>query len=103
MVQPLIHGFTATTVWKAFALNALASSFIVLIAISVKDQLDHLMYILQKKTSKKPEKVPPFNGNRNSIPSLVGTFIVTFFAAFLAYTLLHLAFGFGKGMLAVSN
>lgn len=85
--MPLISHFKATTVWKAFTLNALASAFIVLIGVTAKDKLDR--YFL---TDGGPVD------RHTSIRSIIYTFILTFAAAFLSFTILHFLTGYGGGM-----
>lgn len=79
--MPLIKHFKSTNVWNAFALNSLASSLTILIAIILKQNFD---------TYKK--KYTPAEG-------LFLTLIFTFITSFLAYAILHFVFGFGGGML----
>ena len=38
--MPLIKNFKSTSLWKAFVLNSVTASIIVVLAISVKDSLD---------------------------------------------------------------
>lgn len=84
----LIKGLESTTIWKAFFLNSLASSIVILLAITIKDKIDNYTNIkggyIERTTS---------------IPKLLITFIVTFIASYSSYTLLYLIFGYGGGQL----
>ena len=46
----LIHHFNSTTLWKAFILNALTTSLVILIAIIVKTSLDNSLNVDPKKS-----------------------------------------------------
>lgn len=89
--MPLIKGFKSTSIWKAFILNSLASSLIILLAISIKDHLDSF-------TDDKGRLI-----HRKTTPrNLLLTFIVTFIATLGAYILLYFLFGYGGGFLVNS-
>ena len=78
--MPWIKGFRATSIQKAFLLNAIAAALISSIAVIVKDRLDattKLAYMEKFKV----------------------VLIVTFIASLIVYYLLFLLFGFGGGML----
>ena len=85
----LIKGFTANTIWKAFVLNALLSSVIILLAIVIKGNLDN--YIDKQGNQVK---------RKTSWRSILITFVLTFITTLCAYLLMHFIFGFGGGMLA---
>lgn len=77
----LIKGFKATTIRKAFLLNALAAALISSIAVLVKDRLDaetKMAYMDKFKV----------------------VLIITFIASLIVYNILAILFGFGGGMLA---
>lgn len=80
----LIKGFRSTDVWHAFILNSIATSIAVIVALFFKD-------FWNKRNNK---DYTPIDKKQ-----LIITFISTFIAAFLAYTALHIIFGFGGGML----
>lgn len=85
----LIKDFKADTIWKAFILNSLLSSIIILLAIVIKGKLDNY-------TDEKGNQV-----QRNTTwKSITLTFILTFITTFLAYQVMYFIFGFGGGMLA---
>jgi membrane-associated HD superfamily phosphohydrolase len=85
--MPLIHGFQATTVWKAFALNSIASALVILIAIMVKGKFDHYV----DKDNKDVQHYTTLTG-------VILTLFFTFLASFASYTILYFVFGFGFGM-----
>ena len=86
--MPLIEGLYATTIWKAFVLNALLSSLVIVLTIQVKTQLDYYY-----------DPDPNKRLIHTSARSLLLTFLVCFVTAFLAYLCMHAIFGFGGGML----
>lgn len=79
--RPLIPGFKATTFFKAFVLNALATALIAIIAISTKDALN--------KDKEMHEATRGFVA-----------FLAAFISAFVTYVILYMLFHFGGGMLA---
>ena len=85
--MPIIEGFRATTVWKAFILNSLASSIIILLAIVIKERFDTFHdkkgHVVTRTTSK---------------VGLFVTFLITFLASFAAFSGLHFLVGYGGGM-----
>jgi hypothetical protein len=84
--MPIIHGFRGTSVWKAFILNALATSITISIALLVKNQLD-------RKDRKKQHIVP-----KMTIKKLVITFVAAFCTTLLSYVIMWILFGYGYGM-----
>ena len=87
--MPIIKGFRSTTIWKAFTLNALATSLIVVVAVAVKDKMDRF----EKEDGERVER-------HTSAQSILFSFGLTFAAAFISYAALYYVFGFGGGMLA---
>ena len=85
----LIHHFNSTTLWKAFILNALATSLVILIAIVVKRRLDNRLNVDPK------QPVEKFNWY-----SVTVTLLITFGTSLSAYLIMYIVFGFGRGMLA---
>ncbi len=79
--RPLIPGFKATTYFKAFVLNALATALIAIIAITTKDALD---------------KDPNLQETTKGFIA----FLAAFISAFVTYVILYMLFHFGGGMLA---
>ena len=77
----LLKGFKATTIHKAFCLNALASALVATVAVIVKDRLDHLSKLETRD-------------------KFIIVFLVTFVASLIVYYCLSVLFGFGGGMLA---
>ena len=86
--MPIIHGFQSTNVWRAFILNALATSLAIVVALFIKMKFDRYIDI---------------KGNRIREITNTSSIFLTFFAAFAstfsAFALLHFIFGFGGGML----
>ncbi len=81
--RPLVKNFRATTFTKAFILNALAISFMAVFAIEMKLALEE---------QKLDESLRVFL-----------TWVISFFTALVVFTLLHIFFGFGGGMLATGT
>lgn len=77
--MPLVENFRATTVWKAFVLNSIASALTIVMAMVVHDKLDGSYKKLETKT-------------------LVVTWFVAFTTSFLAFGIMHFITGFGAGM-----
>ena len=88
----LIHHFHSTSLWKAFVLNSMITSLVILIAITLKSTLDIDIDI--DKQSKVTERTNWF--------SIIITLLVTFGTTLLAYLVMYLTFGFGGGMLTQS-
>jgi len=84
----LIQNFRSTNVWKAFTLNALATSFAICIGLIMKSHLEK--YVDDKGNVIK---------NVTDPRSMIFTFIITFAGSFCAFTALHFVFGYGGGML----
>ena len=81
---PLIESFKADTFLKAFILNALSSSIIASVAITVKDRLDtYTKYDIDLK--------------------IFLTFIITFFITLISFSFMYILFGFGGGMMILKN
>jgi hypothetical protein len=88
--MPIIHDFRSTTIFKAFILNALASSVTIVIALLVKNTLDRR------------------HGNIDDVPKMnISKIAITFFAAIcttlVAYGIMWIIFGYGQGMIAESG
>lgn len=95
----LIHGFQSTTVWKAFALNSIVASLIIIVAIYIKSYFDIFSDINTKKvTNEDGEKVYIIK-RVSPIKGAVITMITTFSTAFITYTIMYFVFGFGRGMM----
>ena len=88
----LIHHFHSTSLWKAFILNSMVTSLVILIAITLKSNLDN--YISVDDTT---------NIHRiTNWYSITITLLVTFCTTLIAYLIMYLLFGFGGGMLSES-
>jgi len=91
--MPIFRNFRATNVWKAFILNSILTSIVILVSITSKQYLDNYIDI---------------DGNKNKIvhktnfKSLIITLLVTFVISMLSYTIMYFTFGYGSGMLAIS-
>ena len=121
----LIKGLRATTIWKAFLVNAIASALIIVLSITLKQVLDKYFPSGNggggsnddKNSSPTPTQTPtptpkinttnsPSPSNKNppddnplKWESIILTIIVTFIATYGAYWLLYWLFGYGGGML----
>ena len=81
---PLIDGFKADSFTKAFILNALSSSIIASVAITVKDRLDkYTKYDIELK--------------------IFLIFLITFFITLISFSFMYILFGFGGGMMILKN
>ena len=111
-MKPLIKNFKSTNVWKAFALNSIAATFIIVITISVKAALDNYTVksnggganILYDQSNKQEKNTTNDEGkdrvkSKTNVLSITVTILVAFCASFLSYSVLYLLFGFGGGML----
>jgi hypothetical protein len=87
--MPIFKGLRSTTIWKAFLLNSIASSLIIVIAITIKNRFDIYKDINGDKIKES-----------TSAKSLLITIFVTFAASYTSYVVLYLLFGFGGGMLS---
>ena len=91
--MPIFRNFRATNVWKAFILNSILTSIVILVSITSKQYLDNYIDI---------------DGDKNKIvhktnfKSLIITLLVTFVISMLSYTIMYFTFGYGSGMLAIS-
>ena len=90
--RPLIHHFTASTIWKAFVLNSVAASLVILIALTTQKEFD--------RYNQKDDKDGKTSAG-TSVMGLIVTLLATFVASMVAYTTMYVLFGFGGGMIAV--
>lgn len=94
---PLIKDFYATTVFKAFVLNAIAVALIATMAIELRRELDDVkgrFYLLVN---------PLFSGsslNERQKATIVA--VASFMGAILVYHFMFILVGFGGGMLTSS-
>ena len=89
-MMPLITHFKATSIWRAFFLNSLVGSFVIVLTITIKSSFD--------RHYNKDEKLY----YKTSIKSILFTFIISFLAYFMSFIFMHFLTGFGSGMLAIS-
>jgi hypothetical protein len=97
-IIPIIKDVKANTYINAFILSAILSSFITLVAVSLKEYLknkESQIYIFF-------DKLFPGKG-LTEIDILVILFGITFLSAFLAYLLMYILFGYGSSMVSSNN
>lgn len=92
--MPLIRNFRATDVWKAFILNSLLTSVIILVSITSKQYLDN--FIEDDNDTNTTSK----NIRKTSIPNILISFVLTFIISMLSYIIMYYTFGFGGGMIS---
>lgn len=92
--MPLIKNFQATDVWKAFILNSLLTSIIILVSITVKQSLDNYVFVDNNMDDDQNDKVV----RKSTTVSILFTLFVTFVASMIAYTIMYFIFGYGGGM-----
>ena len=100
--MPLIHGLRSTTIWKAFFLNSLASTIIIVLAIYIKGALDK--YTLGDVTEDTTHAGKDKGKVVRTSPwySVLITAVVTFIVTYASYALLYWIFGYGGGQLVNS-
>ena len=91
----LISGFRSTSVLKAFILNSIASSLVIIIALTVKTRFDTF--------SNKNDKDTQYVKQHTNLKSILLTVTATFISSMLAYTAMYFIFGYGGGMLVNSG
>ena len=91
--MPLIKNVRATDVWKAFILNSLLTSIIILVSITSKQYLDN--FIEDDDTT-----ITGKNVRKTSVPNIIISFVLTFIISMISYTIMYYTFGFGGGMVA---
>lgn len=89
--MPIIHNFKATSVWKAFALNSMAATLVIFIAITVKGKFDNYVDKDNKQVIR-----------HTTWSSVIFTLFFTFLASMAAYTAMYFTFGFGGAMTITS-
>lgn len=90
--MPLIRNFRATDVWKAFILNSLLTSVIILVSITSKQYLDN--FIEDDHTNETGKNI-----RKTSPQNILISFLLTFIISMLSYTIMYYIFGFGGGMI----
>ena len=78
--QGLVPNIHATTILKAFILNALRNSLIATFCVSINAETAKLSPTYNSK----------YDQNQNSWQSIIFTFVSTFFAAMIIYTILFI-------------
>jgi hypothetical protein len=94
---PLVKSFYATTILKAFVLNAIAVALIATFAVEIRRELDDVkgqFYLF----------VNPFfaGGTMTERQKAVVVALASFLGAILVYHIMYVVFGFGGGMLTNS-
>ena len=91
---PLIEGFRASTIIKAFILASLVTAISAIVAIETRREFDDTkstLYITLNDW---------FPGKRlGSIAIIFFVFVTTFLTSFLVYNLLHIIFAYGAAMI----
>jgi len=92
--MPLISGFKSTNIWKAFILNSIASSLVIIIALTVKSNFDTISNNkdINKDTNDDVKQQTNFK-------SIILTIVATFISSMIAYSTMYFLFGYGGGML----
>lgn len=102
--KPLIHHFTSSTIWKAFVLNSIAASLVIFIAVTTKKIFDSYFDDNGDDDIEDDDHNVDKKQNHTTNPlSVFLTLTSTFMTSMLAYTILYVLFGFGGGMISVSN
>lgn len=90
--MPLISGFRSTNIWKAFILNSIVSSLVIIIALTVKSKFDTFSNI---NTDMHINDVK----QQTNFKSIMLTIIATFIASMISYSIMYFLFDYGGGML----
>ena len=90
----LIQHFHSTSLWKAFVLNSIITSLVILIAITSKSTLDNYIPLDDNDLSNKNTIK-----RKTSLYNIIVTLLITFFTTLLSYLIMYIIFGFGGGML----
>jgi len=98
--KPIIQHFTASTIWKAFVLNAIAASLVIFIALTTKKQFDTFHYRNDDDDDYIIDVTEKMIVQRTNFISIFLTLTSTFVTSMVAYTIMYVLFGFGGGLLA---
>ena len=91
---PLVQGFRANTVIKAFVLASLVTAISAVVAIETRRELEDTKSTLYITVNNW------FPGKKlGSIAIIFFVFVTTFLTSFLVYNLLHVLFGYGSAMI----
>ena len=88
--MPLISGFRSTNIWKAFILNSIVSSLVIIIALTVKSKFDTFSNSKDDTDNVKQQ---------TNLKSILLTIIATFISSMIAYSSMYFIIGYGGGML----
>lgn len=92
--MPIIKNFRATNVWKAFILNSILTSIIILVSITTKQYLDNYNIIIDNSEDKNKGKVV----HKTNFKSVMISLLLTFIISMISYTIMYFTFGYGAGM-----
>jgi heme/copper-type cytochrome/quinol oxidase subunit 2 len=92
--MPLIKNFQATDVWKAFILNSLLTSIVILVSITLKQSLDNYVFVNNHNDDQHDKVV-----RKSTSVSILFTLFVTFVVSMISYTIMYFIFGYGGGMI----
>ena len=93
--KPLFHHFQASNIWKAFVLNSIATTMVIFIALTVKQEFDTYHVVDNDDDDNKKQTSKP----KPNFASVFLTLSTTFVVSMLAYTIMYTLFGFGVGMI----
>ena len=88
--MPLISGFRSTNIWKAFILNSIVSSLVIIIALTVKSKFDTFSNSKDDTDNVKQQ---------TNLKSILLTIIATFISSMISYSSMYFILGYGGGML----
>ena len=91
--MPLISGFKETSIWKAFILNSIVSSLVIIIALTVKSKFDTF-----SSNNKDTNEVK----QQTNFKSILLTILATFISSMIAYSIMYFFVGYGGGMLVTN-
>jgi len=97
MTIPLIKSFRATTLSKAFLINAFVSAVIATVIVEVRQSLEQGKGTIYSGLKQVFTGDNPFN---TEVKKIRTTFFVGFIVAFMVYNLLYLLMAFGGGMIS---
>ena len=95
--RPVFHHFKSSSIGKAFVLNAIAGSLIIVIALVTKSVYDKFFEDEHRNAKNRGEDYDL--SDSTDVISIIITLMTTFMASLIAYTALYVLFGFGGGML----
>lgn len=97
----LFSGFKATTIFKAFMLNAFVAAIVATLIIELRIALQNEKNWLYEYFN--TYWFPGGSPQLTNLQKIQSTFIVGFIASLIVYNFLYVIFGFGGGMLSSSK